>query len=177
MGGDALQAQLRALIEGDRIGIVPEGMVRTPLLLRGGTTLRQSPEGLASLLVTAPDGTTWPLTSLATLSPQDGLVRIDHEDGARFAVVQVNVEGRDLASFVNEAQASVTADPALKDLRIVWGGQFENLQRAQSRLALILPMTLGAMFLLLFGQFNAYAAFKVEATGTDELTIGVVRTG
>ena len=105
--------------------------------------------------MTAPDGTTWPLTSLATLSPQDGPVRIDHEDGARFAVVQVNVEGRDLASFVSEAQASLTADPALKDLRIVWGGQFENQQRAAARLALVVPVALSAIFVLLVLTFRS----------------------
>jgi len=157
--GDALQAQLRALVEGERIGIVPEGMVRTPLLLRGGTALRQSPEGLAGLLVTAPDGTNWPLTSLATLAAQDGPVRIDHEDGARFAVVQVNVEGRDLAGFVREAQAAVATmaetDPSLKELRIVWGGQFENQQRAAARLALVVPLALAAIFVLLVLTFRS----------------------
>ena len=153
--GDALQAQLRALVEGERIGIVPEGMARTPLLLRGPAALRQSPEGLTSLLVTAPDGTVWPVTSLATLSPQDGPVRIDHEDGARFAVVQVNVEGRDLAGFVREAQALVNADPDLKNLRIVWGGQFENQQRAAARLALVVPVALSAIFVLLVLTFRS----------------------
>jgi HME family heavy-metal exporter/cobalt-zinc-cadmium resistance protein CzcA len=153
--GDALQAQLRALVEGERIGIVPEGMVRTPLLLRGGTALRQSPEGLAGLLVTAPDGTNWPLTSLATLATQDGPVRIDHEDGARFAVVQVNVEGRDLAGFVREAQAAVARDAGLKELRIVWGGQFENQQRAAARLALVVPLALAAIFVLLVLTFRS----------------------
>ena len=152
--GDALQAQLRALVEGERIGIVPEGMVRTPPLLRGGTALRQSPEGLAGLLVTAPDGTNWPLTSLATLAAQDGPVRIDHEDGARFAVVQVNVEGRDLAGFVREAQAAVAKDASLKDLRIVWGGQFENQQRAAARLALVV-LALAAIFVLLVLTFRS----------------------
>lgn len=153
--GDALQNQLRALVEGERIGIVPEGIVRTPLLLRGGTALRRSPEGLAGLLVTAPDGTNWPLTSLATLASQDGPVRIDHEDGARFAVVQVNVEGRDLASFVKEAQAAVAGDEGLKGLRIVWGGQFENQQRAAARLALVIPVALAAIFVLLVLTFRS----------------------
>ncbi|WP_370678682.1 efflux RND transporter permease subunit [Comamonas sp. GB3 AK4-5] len=153
--GDALQAQLRALVEGEHLGIVPEGMVRTPLILRGGAALRHSPEGLAGLLVTAPDGSSWPLSSLATLAAQDGPVRIDHEDGARFAVVQVNVEGRDLAGFVQEAQASVAQDASLKELRIVWGGQFENQQRATARLALVVPLALAAIFVLLVITFRS----------------------
>jgi heavy metal efflux system protein len=154
--GDALQAQLRALVEGDRIGVVPEGIVRTPLVLRGGAALRQAPESFAGLLITAPDGKAWPLTSLARIERVDGPVRINHEDGARFAVIQVNVEGRDVAGFVKEAQAAVAGLSALpKGLRIVWGGQFENQQRAAARLALVIPLALGAIFLLLMLTFRS----------------------
>jgi HME family heavy-metal exporter/cobalt-zinc-cadmium resistance protein CzcA len=155
LSGDGLQAQLRALVEGERIGIVPEGMARTPLILRGGAALRQSPEGLAGLLVAAPDGSSWPLTSLATLAARDGPVRVDHENGARFAVVQVNVEGRDLAGFVRDAQAAVAGDEGLRDMHIVWGGQFENQQRAAARLALVVPLALGAIFVLLVLTFRS----------------------
>ena len=153
--GDALQAQLRALVEGDRIGVVPEGIVRTPLILRGGPGLRQAPESFANLLVTAPDGKVWPLTSLARIERVDGPVRINHEDGARFAIVQVNVTGRDLAGFVQEAQAAVGKLGSLNGLRIVWGGQFENQQRAAARLALVVPLALGAIFLLLMLTFRS----------------------
>jgi len=153
--GDALQAQLRALVEGDRIGVVPEGIVRTPLILRGGPGLRQAPESFANLLVTAPDGKVWPLTSLARIERIDGPVRINHEDGARFAVVQVNVTGRDLAGFVQEAQTAVGRIGSLNGLRIVWGGQFENQQRAAARLALVVPLALGAIFLLLMLTFRS----------------------
>ncbi|WP_061959331.1 efflux RND transporter permease subunit [Cupriavidus pauculus] len=154
--GDALQAQLRALVEGDRIGVVPEGIIRTPLILRGGAALRQAPEAFASLLVTAPDGQAWPLTSLAGLERVDGPVRINHENGARFAVIQANVEGRDLAGFVQEAQAAVARLQTLpKGLRIVWGGQFENQRRAAARLALVVPMALAAIFLLLMLTFRS----------------------
>ena len=155
ISGDALQAQLRALVEGERIGIVPEGMVRTPLIMRGGAALRASPDNLQSLLIAAPGGASWPLTSLATLTNQDGPVRIDHEDGARFAVVQVNVQGRDLAGFVHDAQAAVAGDAGLKGLRIVWGGQFENQQRAAARLALVVPLALAAIFVLLLLTFRS----------------------
>lgn len=154
--GDALQAQLRALVEGDRIGVVPEGIVRTPLILRGGAALRAAPETFAGLLVTAPDGRAWPLTSLARLERVDGPVRIQHENGARFAVIQANVEGRDLAGFVQEAQAAVANLKTLpKGLRIVWGGQFENQRRAAARLALVVPMALAAIFFLLMLTFRS----------------------
>ena len=154
--GDALQALLRAQVEGERIGIVPEGVVRTPLILRGSETLRQTPESFASLLVTAPDGKNWPLTSLAEVRRVDGPVRINHEDGARFAIVQVNVDGRDLTGFVEDARAAVAQLPDVpKDLRIVWGGQFENQQRAAARLGLVVPLALAAIFVLLMLTFRS----------------------
>lgn len=154
--GDALQALLRAQVEGERIGIVPEGTVRTPLILRGGESLRQMPETFTSLQVTAPDGKVWPLTSLAQVQRVEGPVRINHEDGERFAVIQVSVEGRDLTGFVQEGQAAVAGLASLtKGLRIVWGGQFENQQRAAARLALVVPLALGAIFLLLMLTFRS----------------------
>ncbi|MFJ1259527.1 efflux RND transporter permease subunit [Cupriavidus sp. CuC1] len=156
LSGDALQALLRAQVEGERIGIVPEGAVRTPLILRGGDSLRQTPETFTSLQVTAPDGTPWPLTSLAQVRRVEGPVRINHEDGRRFAVIQVSVEGRDLTGFVQEAQTAVAGLSGLpKGLRVVWGGQFENQQRAAVRLALVVPLALGAIFLLLMLTFRS----------------------
>lgn len=156
LSGDALQALLRAQVEGERIGIVPEGIVRTPLILRGGESLRQTPESFTSLQVTAPDGKSWPLTSLAQVRRAEGPVRINHEDGGRFAVIQVSVEGRDLTGFVQEAQSAVAGLAGLpKDLRVVWGGQFENQQRAAARLALVVPLALGAIFLLLMLTFHS----------------------
>ncbi|MCP3023852.1 efflux RND transporter permease subunit [Cupriavidus basilensis] len=156
LSGDALQALLRAQVEGERIGIVPEGTVRTPLILRGSDSLRQTPETFTSLQVTAPDGTSWPLTSLAQVRRVEGPVRINHEDGGRFAVIQVSVEGRDLTGFVQEAQTAVAGLSGLpKGLRVAWGGQFENQQRAAARLALVVPLALGAIFLLLMLTFRS----------------------
>lgn len=154
--GDDLQTLLRSQVEGERVGIVPEGVVRTPLIVRGSESLRQTPESFTSLLVTAPDGTAWPLTSLAEVRRVDGPVRINHEDGARFAIVQANVTGRDLTGFVEDARAAVAKLPEVqKDMRIVWGGQFENQQRAAARLGLVVPLALVAIFLLLMLTFRS----------------------
>jgi len=155
LSGDALQGLLRAQVEGEQIGIVPEGTVRTPLILRGGDSLRRTPENFSALLVSAPDGKAWPLTTLAQVRRVVGPVRVNHEDGSRFAVIQVSVEGRDLTGFVEEARTAVAGLPGLpKDLRLVWGGQFENQQRAAARLALVVPVALAAIFLLLMLTFR-----------------------
>lgn len=156
LSAEALQQALRSQIEGEMLGVVPEGTVRTPLILRGGDSVREAPQALGALPVRAPDGTVWPLASLAQIRQSGGPVRIDHEDGSRFAVVQVNVAGRDLTGFVQEAQAAVAALPGVdRSMRVVWGGQFENQQRAAARLALVIPVALAAIFGLLVLTFRS----------------------
>ena len=152
----ALQQDLRTMIEGQQIGVVLEGVRRTPLLLRGGEPLRASTDAFAGLTITAPDGTTYPLSSLARLTPTRGPVLVAHEDGSRFASVQANVAGRDLVGYVDEAKAAVAAQVKLPaGVRLQWGGQFENQQRAAARLALVVPIALAMIFMLLMTTFGS----------------------
>ena len=147
---DALQDRLRAQLEGEPVGLVLESGRRVPLLLRGADDIRGSPQAFGELLLTAPDGHAWPIGRLARLEQTEGPVRIDHDNASRFSMVQVAVEGRDLAGFVQEAQALVAREERLAPgMRLLWGGQFENQQRATARLAIVLPVSLGLIFLLL----------------------------
>lgn len=152
---DALQQALRDQIEGETLAIVPEGLVRTPLILRGGERLRQSPQALGSLVLRTPGGQTWPLSSLADIRQVEGPVGVEHQNGSRFASVRANVTGRDLLGFVREAQAAVAGLPEARGLRLEWGGQFENQQRAAARLALVIPVALAAIFGLLTLTFRS----------------------
>jgi cobalt-zinc-cadmium resistance protein CzcA len=144
-----IQQRLRAQLEGQTVGVVLEGSVRTPLVVRGSEAVRNSPASLKELTITGSDGRAWPVSSLVEFSQQDGPVRIDHEQSQRYATVQVSVRGRDLSSFVAEAQGAVSALTLPKSLNIVWGGQFENQQRATKRLAIIVPICLGMIFMVL----------------------------
>jgi cobalt-zinc-cadmium resistance protein CzcA len=153
---DSLQQDLRALIEGQPQGMVLEGVRRTPLLLRADSTLRSNPQAFAQVTITAPDGTTYPLTALARLTPTQGPVLVAHEDGSRFAAVQANVSGRDLVGFVADAKRAVAAQVALPEgVRLQWGGQFENQQRAAARLGLVVPVALALIFVLLMTTFGS----------------------
>lgn len=97
-----------------------------------------------------------PLTALATITPATGPVAVRHEGGARFALVQANVSGRDLVGFVDEARAAVARQvPLPAGYRLVWGGQFENQQRAAARLGLVVPVALGLIFVVLFMTFGS----------------------
>ncbi|MEW6558640.1 MAG: CusA/CzcA family heavy metal efflux RND transporter [Pseudomonadota bacterium] len=154
---DSLQQDLRALIEGQPQGMVLEGVRRTPLLLRGGADLRSNPQAFAHVMITAPDGTAYPLSQLATLTPTQGPVLVAHEDGSRFAAVQANVSGRDLVSYVAEAKQAVASKVKLPEgVRLQWGGQFENQQRAAARLGLVVPVALVLIFVLLMTTFGSF---------------------
>ena len=153
---DELSAILKSQLEGVVAGIVPEGGRRTPLLLRGPQALRASPQSFENMNLTLPDGRTVALKAVARVERVDGPVKIDRESASRYSVVQTNVAGRDLVGFVGDAQAAVTRDVALPaGYRLVWGGQFENQQRAAARLILVVPVALAMIFLLLFATFGS----------------------
>ncbi|MGA8009912.1 MAG: CusA/CzcA family heavy metal efflux RND transporter [Thiomonas sp.] len=153
---DSLQQDLRALVEGQPQGMVLEGVRRTPLLLRGGTDLRSNPQTFAHVTITAPDGTAYPLSQLAKLTPTQGPVLVAHEDGSRFAAVQANVSGRDLVSYVADAKQAIATKVKLPEgVRLQWGGQFENQQRAAARLGLVVPVALALIFVLLMTTFGS----------------------
>ncbi len=147
----AVQAELRAQIEGSPAGVVFEPGRRTPVLLRGPEDARSAPERIQNLEIATPDGGYARAADLAAVSRVEGPVKIDRENASRFAVVQAYVTGRDLVGFVKDAQARVARDVSLpQGYRLVWGGQFENQRRAAARLAIVVPAALGLIFLVLF---------------------------
>ena len=153
---EEIQDALRTQIEGQRAGIVIEGNRRTPIVLRGAEAIRTSPAEFGALRITTKDGSTVPLTSVASLERSEGPVKIDREMGSRYSVVVANVGGRDLVGFVEEARALVSGKlPLPAGYRISWGGQFENQQRAAARLAIVVPVALGLIFVLLFATFGS----------------------
>ena len=153
---ETLEQLLRAQLEGRRVGTVYEGMRRTPLVIRGGEDVQNSPDAFAGLLVSLPDGRSVPLSSVTRIQRIEGPVEIKRELGARNVVVIANVSGRDLVSFVEDARAAVAAQVPLEPgYRLAWGGEFENQQRAAQRLSIVVPAAVGLIFLLLFSTFGS----------------------
>jgi heavy metal efflux system protein len=151
-----IEATLRAQLEGKLLGIVQEGQRRTPILLRGTEAMRQSAAEFSSLKLTRADGTNVPVSTIAKLTRVEGPVKVDRELGARMVVVVANVRGRDLVGFVEEAKIAVSQSLKLPlGYSIQWGGQFENQQRAATRLSIVVPIALGLIFLLLFATFRS----------------------
>lgn len=150
-----VQQALRQQLEGETVGHVLDRGIRTALTLRGNDTVRSSPEALRNLPITAPDGKAWPASALADIQAGDGPIRIDHELSQRLTTIQVAVEGRDLTGFVADAQQAVAALGLPKDIQVVWGGQFENQQRAAARLSVVIPAAMGLIFLILTFTFGS----------------------
>jgi cobalt-zinc-cadmium resistance protein CzcA len=151
-----VQDALRVQVEGQRAGTVIDGNRRIPIVLRGPDSVKISPSEFAALRLTTADGQSVPLQSVAKLERDSGPVKIDREMGSRYSVVIANVTGRDLVGFVEEAKTKVAQAVKLPEgYRITWGGQFENQQRAAQRLALVVPISVGFVFLILFSTFGS----------------------
>ena len=151
-----VQDALRAEVEGSIVGIVLEQGRRTPLLLRGPDGVRESATLFGGVTLTLDGGRTVPLADVARLRRVDGPVKVDHENATRMVVVQASVRDRDLVGFVEEAMRKAEAEvPLPPGYRAVWGGQFENQQRAAARLMLVVPGALAMIFVLLFATFGS----------------------
>jgi cobalt-zinc-cadmium resistance protein CzcA len=176
---DDIAALLKTQLEGEVIGMVQVEGRRVPIQLRGAPALRDSPDALQQVRLTLADGRVIGLDQVATLARTDGPVAVKRENAARFAVVQSNVRGRDLVSFVNDAKAAVARDVKLPPgYRLVWGGQFENQQRAAARLMLVVPVALVLIGLLLYLTFgSAGQALLVMANVPLALIGGIYALG
>ncbi|CAD6874641.1 efflux RND transporter permease subunit [Methylomonas fluvii] len=131
-----------------------EGERRFDITLRYEDSARNSVANLESLTVQTPTGQRIPLSELATIKINQGASRISREDNMRRIAIKCNLIDRDQGSFVAEAQQKVAAQVDLPPgYHIVWSGQFENQQRAMKRLAIIVPISLGLIFVLLFWAF------------------------
>ncbi|MGB7398057.1 MAG: CusA/CzcA family heavy metal efflux RND transporter [Candidatus Macondimonas sp.] len=170
-----LQDQLRSLVEGWPVGTVYEGDRRIPLVIRGGANLRDSPGDFLAQQVVLPDGQAVPLANLVRVERVQGPVAIKREQGVRNAVAIANVSGRDLVSFVEEAKARIAHDvPLPAGYYLAWGGEFENQQRAAQRLAIVVPLAVGLVFLLLFSTFGSVRQAVLVLTNIPFAMIGGV---
>jgi len=153
---DTLESTLRAQIEGLELGTIYKGSRRIPLVMRGHEDLRSSPAGFAAQHIVLPNGGRAHLEDLVSLERTEGPVSVNREGGKRMAVVIANVSGRDLVGFVEEARASVADGVKLPTgYYLKWGGEFENQQRAATRLSIVVPVALGLIFLILFSTFHS----------------------
>ncbi|EHN77648.1 CzcA family, partial [Streptomyces coelicoflavus ZG0656] len=118
---------------------------------------RNDPAALAALPIVSSTGVTVPLSSVARIQSAEGPNQISRNDGSRRMVVQANVRGRDLGGFVADAQKQVDQVQLPTGVRLDWGGQFENLKRAEQRLGLVIPIVFILIGVLLFMALGSFA--------------------
>ena len=147
---DAVEA-----IGGKEVGQVLEGQKRFALQVRFEKSDRDAVEKIGNIKVADPQGRLIPISQLAELKVEEGPAQISRSDIHRRISVEANVRGRDLSSFIKDAQAAVRSKVSLPTgYWITWGGQFENLQRATERLMIVVPLSMFLIFILLYTTFN-----------------------
>ena len=143
-------------IGGKPVGEIVEGNRRFTMQIRFPEQQRASADAIGNLRVGDSEGHFIPLAQLADIRDEAGPAQISRENGQRRISVEANVRGRDLASFVADAQKAVTAKVKIpNEYQLEWGGQFEQLQSASQRLMIVVPAALTLIFVLLYLNFNA----------------------
>lgn len=158
-----------------RVGQVFEGQRRFPLAVRLPDRHRTDVETIRSTLIPTESGLRLPLRSVADISEEEGISTINREWGRRLIRVQCNVAGRDVASFVEDAQRRIDEQLELPEGYVIeWGGQFENLAKAKTRFLLVVPVTLLLVFFLLFFSLKNLREVLLIYTGIPFAAVGGV---
>lgn len=138
------------------LSITIEGRERFPVRVRYAPEFRKSPEAIGQIPITSPKGEPIPLSQLAEIRKVTGATMISSENGLLRGTVLLNVRGRDVGSFVEEAKQAITDQVQLPGgYYISWSGQYENQQRARTRLMLVVPVVLIIIFGLLYLTYNS----------------------
>jgi len=135
---------------------VYEGQQRFDLVVRFPEQYRNSIETISNILLSDKAGALIPLADLGTVQLEEGPGRISRDQLQRYVSIGFNTLGRDIGSLVEEAQQKIAARVDLPTgYRITWGGSFENMERAMTKLKVIVPITIGLIFFLLYSTFNS----------------------
>ena len=158
------------------VGEVRQGQMRFPLVVRLAQRYREDPEAVRRILLPTADGKRIALEQVAKIEHVKGPAVIEREWAKRFVAVQCNVRGRDLGSFVEEARQRIDALvqewPA--GYYVAWGGQFEHMQRAQRRLAIVVPLAILLIFGLLYAAFRSVRDAFLILSGVPFAIVGGV---
>ena len=151
-----VQDVIETAIGGKEASKVYDGMKVFGLAVRFPEAARNDVQPIRDILIPSPSGALIPLGQLAKVYVTEGPAQISREMGQRRIVIECNVVDRDIGSFVQEAKQKIDAAVTLPTGYLMsWGGQFENQQRAMKRFSIVVPITIAAIFLLLFSSFNS----------------------
>jgi len=171
----AVQDVIRTAIGERNLTLTLEGRQRFPVRVRYASEYRNDPQALGSVLVATPTGQQLPLSQVADIEQTRGPAMISSENGLLLATVLMNVQGRDLGGFVNDAKAAVAARVTLPPGYFIgWSGRYENQVSARKRLQVVIPIAIIVIFFLLYVTYHsALEAAHVLLTVPFALTGGV----
>jgi heavy metal efflux system protein len=156
MNADDVLTVVRTGIGNEPVSTLIDGVKRFDITARLADTSKSSVNAIAAIPLRAADGAIVPLGRVADISVAEGYSFVRREQLQRYAVIQMDVQGRDIDGFVKDAENTIAANVDLPPgYWIEWGGAFENQQRAMAKLSVILPVTIFFIFVLLYTAFNS----------------------
>ena len=170
-----VQAVITTAIGGETVTTTVEGRERYPVNVRYKRELRDDPDRLKRVLIPTPSGAQIPLGQIAEMVITQGPPSIADEAGSLAGLVSVAVSGRDLRGYVQDAQRAVRDRVTLPSgYRLIWTGQYEHLVRAEERLKLVVPVTIGIILLLLYLNFGSLAKSLIVLLSVPFAAIGAI---
>lgn len=156
LNADDIMEVVQAGIGGKKVSTLIDGVKRFDIQVWLAPEFRDSMETINNIPIRTPGGALVPLSSVASVVQSEGYTFIRREQLQRYAVIQMDVEDRDVDGFVKEAEEKIKREVKLPaGYWIEWGGAFENQQRAMAKLAVIVPLTIGLIFILLYTAFSS----------------------
>ena len=176
INADNINGMLEAAVAGKSASTLYENLWPVDIVVRLPESVREGKETLESILIASPLGYSVPLSEVASIDLEEAPARITREDSRRKLIVECNVRGRDIGSFVSEAQQKLAEiEQGLPSgYRLVWGGQFENMQRAMRRLAIVVPIVLLLIFVLLVSALGSFRSATLIMVNLPFAVIGGV---
>ena len=175
INADEILEVVQAGIGGKAVSALIDGVKRFDIQVWLAPEFRNSVEAINNIPIRTQSGALIPLSRVATVELDEGYSFIRREQLQRYAVIQMDVQGRDVDSFVKEAAAKIKSEVKIPaGYWIEWGGAFENQQRAMAKLALIVPLTIGLIFILLYTAFNSLTYATLIIANVPFATIGGV---
>ena len=173
LNAEAVLTIVRNGLGGEPVSVLLDGVKRFDITVRLGESASQSVESLRRIPLRTESGALVPLSEVADISVAEGYSFVRREQLQRYAVIQMDVRGRDIDGFVKEASAAIEQKVEMPTgYWIEWGGAFENQQRALARLAIIVPVTIFFIFVLLYTAFNSIKYAALILANVPFATIG-----
>ncbi len=175
MSVESAESELAAAIGGEEVSTVIEGRERYPIQVRYGREYRDDPEALKQILLRAPGGENVPVSQIADIKIVHGPSMIRDENGRLTGYVYIDVVGRDIGGFVTEAKRIVAEKVHVtQGYSIAWSGQYENMLRANKRLATLIPATILLIMLLLYMNTKSWIKTGIVLLAVPFSLIGAV---